>query len=113
MIQCEKRLDGSRLQEKALDTVVRSTSNAISVYLLLHVPDIVECSFICPYAEISYKVEVEFFLQKVDGTDGESDPLAWSMGIDVLPMCYQSINPSIELIQCLEPGSIKVIKSIE
>lgn len=104
-------------QEKTLDSVFRNTSNAVSVYLLMHVPDIVECSFSCPYAEVSYRVEVDFFLQAAPYAaavdPGSELPLAWSMGIDVLPMCYQSINPTIELIQCLEPGAIKVVKEAD
>ena len=112
LIQCERRADGSRLQEKALDTMARGTGNAVSVYLLLHVPDVVECSFSCPYAQVSYRVEVDFFLGGGGGEGGEQ-PLAWSMDIDVVPLCYQSINPTVELIHCLEPGAIKIIKAVE
>ena len=43
----------------------------------------------------------------------DSDPLAWSMNIDILPLCYQSINPLVEVMHCLEPGAIKVLKTTE
>ena len=58
-------------------------------------------------------MEVDFFLSQADPGQGpgqEELPLAWSMNVDIVPLCFQSINPMVELLQCLEPGATKVIK---
>lgn len=105
LVQCEKRIDGTRVQDKVLVNVTRNTRDAVSINLQLQVPTGIACDFSCPILNLSHVLEVEFFVEPMESSRGEStsvDPQTWSIPVIILPQ-KRAISTFAELNACLEP----------
>jgi len=79
---CERRADGSRIQEKALCVATRCTQDASVIFLPLHLPSNVPCVFATPLFDVSFRIELEFFL---NSSDGDKEPFSWCVDLQVHP----------------------------
>lgn len=100
LLQCERRIDKTRVQEKALSCATRSTRDASVCCLHLHLPETSPCSFKCPLSEVNYMIEMEFFLGSED--DEDQPPFSWSLPVEVVPPA-PALSSVIECNLCLEP----------
>eukprot|EP01038_Epipyxis_sp_PR26KG_P011305 gene11305-15166_t len=99
--QCEKRIDGSRIQEKQVCSVVRSTVDMETMILALHIPLSYPCTFECPFFMVDYRLDMDFCLSdeedliQIQGTF--EDPLSFSLPITIIPpisLCKNNKNDS-------------------
>jgi len=110
LILCEKRTDGTRVQDKVLIAVSRNTRDAISMNLQLHIPNGITCDFSCPILDVSHVLEVEFFAEAVDekqlqNKEQSIEPQTWSIPVVILPQ-KKAVNAFAEFNACLEPVQV-------
>mmetsp|Transcript_24540 Transcript_24540/g.24781 ORF Transcript_24540/g.24781 Transcript_24540/m.24781 type:complete len:448 (-) Transcript_24540:94-1437(-) len=117
LMQKELRLDGSRIQEKVMDSSTRSTSGAVAVLLRLQIPDNSPNSFVCPLVQVSYEIVLEFYLGDEDCSGGGSStksgtappaklPFSWVLPVDIYPAGVVARWPRCEAVACLEPVAV-------
>lgn len=109
LVQCERRPDASRVQDREICAATRCTQDAASVYLNLSLPIGIPCTFQCPLAEVKYRLDMDFFLGGA-GSDALLEPLQWTIPIDVFPPPSYT-NSVSETNLCLEPA-VRLVHAI-
>lgn len=94
VLECERRNDQSRIQDKIISIATKITKCALNVNLILQVPVGAVCSHEQPTASVTHKLEIEFFLEG-------RDPYIWSLPVTILPT-IKAINIHSEINACLE-----------
>lgn len=79
LLQCEARLDGSRVQERPLALSTLPTTDCVAATLSLPLPSGCPCDFSSPVNRVTHRLEVDFFL------DATGQPFCWSLPIEVFP----------------------------
>jgi len=100
LIQYEKKTDGSRVQDKVLYSITKSTKDALTVHMQLQSPPGLPCEFTTPVFKLSYMIELEFLIEKKGAI--QSDPFTWNIPVEiVIPSGINNI--SAEMNACMEP----------
>lgn len=106
VIQCEMRPNKSRIQDKVVSTVIKSTEDVEMLNIRLHIPLDCPCSFSCALFQVQYRLDLEFCLeQKSNGISGLFDKaFFFSVPITIKP-------PSNGIVGIANDSSVTSISS--
>jgi len=124
LLQCETRLDGSRVQERALSAAARTTADCTTCSLALPVPQAVVCDGSSPLSRVSHVLEIRFLLvsdggeggergeagdggEGGGGGDGEGESVMWTLPVVVDPPAPATSSVT-EVNRALEPAIVVV-----
>ena len=79
LLQCETRLDGSRVQERPLALATLPSTDCVAATLSLPLPSGCGCDFSSPLNCVTHRLEVDFYL------DSTGQPFCWTLPIQVWP----------------------------
>jgi hypothetical protein len=103
LIQYEKKTDGTRVQDKVLQSTTKSTKDALTVHMQLKTPRGIPCEFITPVFQLTYLIEIEFLIEK-NGMI-QSEPFTWNLPVSIIiPSGINNI--SAEINSCMEPVTV-------
>ena len=114
LLQCETRLDGSRVQERCLASAARVTTDCLSCSLQLTVPPASPCDGVTPLFRLTHSLEVSFSLtsEAPDSTSGgeedePEEPLTLTLPMS-LDLPYPASNSAVECNRALDAGLVVV-----
>jgi hypothetical protein len=94
VLECERRNDQSRIQDKIVSIATKTTKCALNVNLIMQIPVGTVCCHTHPVGSVAHKLEIEFFLEG-------REPYIWSLPVSILPT-IKAINTHSEINACLE-----------
>ncbi len=80
IVQMEIREDNSRIQEKVVSVMAKSTAHAALLNISLPIPADIVPTFDCPIAKLRYHLEFSFFL---GGASDEGESFNWNIPITI------------------------------